>query len=83
MEKRGRKKGIVRNKLFFGYKYTADEYEELKKVFEDYKKRNNLTSTQAIKKIILEKSTFNKKVYLKWKKIKIFILKVLTFLKYF
>ena len=55
MEKRGRKKGIARNKLFFGYKYTADEYEELKKVFEDYKKRNNLTSTQAIKKIILEK----------------------------
>ena len=55
MEKRGRKKGIVRNKLLFGYKYTEEEYEELKKVFENYKKRNNLTSTQAIKKIILEK----------------------------
>ena len=55
IEKRGRKKGIVRSKLLFGYKYTQEEYNELKKTFEEYKKRNGLTSTEAIKKIILEK----------------------------
>ena len=44
-----------KNKIFFGYKYTQKEYEELKKIFEDYKKRNGLNSTEAVKKIILEK----------------------------
>jgi len=63
----GRKTGVQiktdaekKNKIFFGYKYTQEEYDELKKIFEDYKKRNGLNSTEA-------------------KKIKIFILKVLTF----
>ena len=51
----GRKKGVKKNKLLFGYKYTEEEYNELKKTFEEYKKRNGLTSTEAIKKIILEK----------------------------
>ena len=51
----GRKKGVRKNKLLFGYKYTEEEYTELKKTFEDYKKRNNLSSTEAVKKIILEK----------------------------
>ena len=51
----GRKKGVKKNKLLFGYKYTEEEYKELKEIFEDYKKRNDLTSTEAIKKIILEK----------------------------
>ena len=52
----GRKKGVKKNKLLFGYKYTEEEYNELKKTFEEYKKRNGLTSTEAIKKIILEKN---------------------------
>ena len=58
----GRKVGVPikpnsekKNKIFFGYKYTQKEYEELKKIFEDYKKRNGLNSTEAVKKIILEK----------------------------
>ena len=51
----GRKKGVKKNKLLFGYKYTEEEYNELEKTFEEYKKRNGLTSTKAIKKIILEK----------------------------
>ena len=51
----GRKKGVKKNKLLFGYKYTEEEYSELKKTFGEYKKRNGLTSTEAIKKIILEK----------------------------
>ena len=51
----GRPKGVRKNKLLFGYKYSEEEYKELKEIFEEYKKRNNLTSTQAIKKIILEK----------------------------
>ena len=58
----GRKTGVQiktdaekKNKIFFGYKYTQKEYNELKKIFEDYKKRNNLSSTEAVKKIILEK----------------------------
>ena len=58
----GRKTGVQiktdaekKNKIFFGYKYTQEEYEELKKIFEDYKKRNGLNSTEAVKKIILEK----------------------------
>ena len=51
----GRKKGIKKNKLLFGYKYSEKDYIELKKTFEEYKKRNGLTSTEAIKKIILEK----------------------------
>ena len=58
----GRKVGVPikpnsekKNKIFFGYKYTQKEYEELKKIFEDYNKRNGLNSTEAVKKIILEK----------------------------
>lgn len=58
----GRKTGVQiktdaekKNKIFFGYKYTQEDYEELKKIFEDYKKRNGLNSTEAVKKIILEK----------------------------
>ena len=58
----GRKTGVQiktdaekKNKIFFGYKYTQKEYDELKKIFEDYKKRNGLNSTEAVKKIILEK----------------------------
>ena len=58
----GRKTGVQiktdaekKNKIFFGYKYTQKDYEELKKIFEDYKKRNGLNSTEAVKKIILEK----------------------------
>ena len=58
----GRKVGVPitpnsekKNKIFFWYKYPQKEYEELKKIFEDYKKRNGLNSTEAVKKIILEK----------------------------
>ena len=58
----GRKTGVQiktdaekKNKIFFGYKYTQKEYDELKKIFEDYKMRNGLNSTEAVKKIILEK----------------------------
>ena len=58
----GRKAGVSikpesekKTKIFFGYKYTQEEYNELKKIFEDYKKRNGLNSTEAVKKIILEK----------------------------
>ena len=58
----GRKAGVSvkaesekRNTIFLGYRYTAEEAAELKDVFEKYKKRNNLKSTEAIKKIILEK----------------------------
>ena len=51
----GRKKGVKKNKLLFGYKYTEEEYNELKKTFDNYKKINGLSTTQAIKKIILEK----------------------------
>ena len=40
---------------FLSFRWTPEEAEELKKVFEEYKKRNNLTTTQALKKIILEK----------------------------
>ena len=38
---------------FLGYKYTKDDYEKLKKIFEKYKKENNLKTTEALKKIIL------------------------------
>lgn len=58
----GRKKGVSikseekkKNVKFLGYKYTQKEAEELKKVFEEYKKRNNLNTTQALQKLILEK----------------------------
>ena len=38
---------------FLGYKYTKDDYEKLKEIFEKYKKENNLKTTEALKKIIL------------------------------
>ena len=50
----GRKKGIKKSARFLGYKYTPEEYLELKKVFENYKKINGLSTTKAIKKIILQ-----------------------------
>ena len=34
----GRKKGIKKNKLLFGYKYSEKDCIELKKTFEEYKK---------------------------------------------
>ena len=50
----GRKKGIKKSERFLGYKYSPEEYAELKKVFENYKKINGLSTTKAIKKIILQ-----------------------------
>lgn len=49
------KRKKTKTKFLFGYKYNQDEYDEMKATFEAYKKRNNLTSTEALKKIILEK----------------------------
>ncbi len=38
---------------FLGYKYTKKDYEKLKEVFEKYKKGNDLKTTEALKRIIL------------------------------
>ena len=38
---------------FLGYKYTKDDYEKLKEIFEKYKKENDLKTTEALKRIIL------------------------------
>ena len=38
---------------FLGYKYTKDDYEKLKEIFENYKKENDLKTTEALKRIIL------------------------------
>lgn len=56
----GRKAGVStkpaeakKTHRFLGYKYTKDDYEKLKEIFENYKKENDLKTTEALKKIIL------------------------------
>lgn len=52
----GRKKGTgTKTFKFLGFRVTEAEHKELTETFENYKKRNSLTTTEAIKKIILEK----------------------------
>ena len=58
----GRKAGVSykpdeekKNSRFLGYKFTEERAEELKRIFSDYKKRNGLSTTEAIERIILEK----------------------------
>ena len=54
-ETAGRKKGSgVKNKQLFGYRFTEEEYLNIKENFKDFQKRKNLKPTEAIKKIFLE-----------------------------
>ena len=54
-ENAGRKKGSgEKNKQLFGYRFTEEEYLNIKENFKDFQKRENLKPTEAIKKIFLE-----------------------------
>ena len=54
-ETAGRKKGSgEKNKQLFGYRFTEEEYFNIKENFKDFQKRENLKPTEAIKKIFLE-----------------------------
>lgn len=62
---RGRKKGVpnkangvLKDKRFLGYKYTEDEYNEMNRVLNDYKKAHNCTTSKALMDMIL---SFDKK----------------------
>ena len=54
-ETAGRKKGSgEKNKQLFGYRFTEEEYLNIKENFKKFQKKENLRPTEAIKKIFLE-----------------------------
>ena len=54
-ETAGRKKGSgEKNKQLFGYRFTENEYFEIKENFKKFQEREKLRPTEAIKKIFLE-----------------------------
>ena len=54
-ETAGRKKGSgEKNKQLFGYRFTENEYYQIKENFKKFQKKENLRPTEAIKKIFLE-----------------------------
>lgn len=50
----GRPAGIIKGKRMFGYKYNDQEYEEMKKALEKYKKKHNCTTSKALYTLITE-----------------------------
>lgn len=49
----GRKKGTAeKTATFLGVRVTPEEKKELSKIFDDFKKKNNLKSSEAIKKMV-------------------------------
>ena len=54
-ETAGRKKGSgEKNKQLFGYRFTENEYYQIKENFKNFQVKENLRPTEAIKKIFLE-----------------------------
>lgn len=49
-----RPKGVQKNKSLWGYRFTEEEYNEIKNNFKEFQKRENLKPTEAVKKIFLE-----------------------------
>lgn len=50
----GRPAGITKDKRMFGYKYNEQEFEEMKKALEKYKKKHNCTTSKALYTLITE-----------------------------
>jgi hypothetical protein len=49
----GRKKGTAeKTATFLGVRVTPEEKKELSKIFDDFKKKNNLKSSEVIKKMV-------------------------------
>nr|DAW76204.1 MAG TPA: NikA, BACTERIAL CONJUGATION, RELAXASE, DNA [Caudoviricetes sp.] len=49
----GRKRGTAeKTATFLGVRVTPEEKKELSKIFDDFKKKNNLKSSEAIKKMV-------------------------------
>lgn len=49
----GRKRGTAeKTATFLGVRVTLEEKKELSKIFDDFKKENNLKSSEAIKKMV-------------------------------
>nr|DAT96619.1 MAG TPA: NikA, BACTERIAL CONJUGATION, RELAXASE, DNA [Caudoviricetes sp.] len=49
----GRKKGTAeKTATFLGVRVTPEEKKELSKIFDDFKKKSNLKSSEAIKKMV-------------------------------
>lgn len=49
----GRKSGTAeKTATFLGVRVTPEEKKELSKIFDDFKKKNNLKSSEAIKKMV-------------------------------
>ena len=48
--------GITKNKKMFGYKYTPEEYEEMKEALEKFKEKNNYTTSKALYILVTQKS---------------------------
>lgn len=49
----GRKRGTAeKTATFLGVRVTPEEKKKLSKIFDDFKKKNNLKSSEAIKKMV-------------------------------
>ena len=49
----GRKKGTAeKTATFLGVRVTPEEKKELSKIFDDFKKKNNIKSSEVIKKMV-------------------------------
>lgn len=50
----GRPTGIKKNKLMFGYKYTEEEYKEMVTALNEFKERNECTTSKALYLLITQ-----------------------------